>query len=230
MGGMADPAALLAASRWLAESALAGAAEAALLEGLCRRMQEIGLGLSRVSVGIDTLQKDIVMAGAGTYSGPAAGTLSYFMAPIMPYKAFGNTTDPESGVYFRTDAISLLYVPPTPSQTTISQDMPQPSAELKVHPQPNCPGGSSNDLCGFEIGDRLIIFDAEGNWDLFTVTQVQDAAAHLQHQGQPFTVGYATGSNVTIVLPSTPSVQWAAVTSTVGETSVAEQRNRPSGW
>ncbi|MGE0121188.1 MAG: adenylate/guanylate cyclase domain-containing protein [Dongiaceae bacterium] len=52
---MADPAALLAASRWLAESALAGAAEAALLEGLCRRMQEIGLGLSRVSVGIDTL-------------------------------------------------------------------------------------------------------------------------------------------------------------------------------
>jgi adenylate cyclase len=52
---MTDPAALLAASRWLAESALAGAAEAALLEGLCRRMQEIGLGLSRVSVGIDTL-------------------------------------------------------------------------------------------------------------------------------------------------------------------------------
>jgi hypothetical protein len=153
----------------------------------------------RLRVGIDTLQKDIVMAGAGTYSGPAAGTLSYFMAPVMPYKAFGTTTDPENGIYFRTDAISLLYVPPTPSQTTISNPMPPQSSEIKVNPQPNCPGNQQNDLCGFEIGDRLIIFDAEGNWDLFTVTNVQDAAAHLQHQGQPFTIAYATGSNVTAV-------------------------------
>ena len=38
--------------------------------------------------------------------------------------------------------------------------------------------------------------------------------------------GGATLSKVTIVLPRTPSVQCAAVTSTVGETSVAEQRNR----
>jgi adenylate cyclase len=51
----ADPASLLAASRWLAESALAGASEAALIEGLCRRLQDLGLGLSRVTVGIGTL-------------------------------------------------------------------------------------------------------------------------------------------------------------------------------
>lgn len=33
-----------------------------------------------------------------------------------------------------------------------------------------------------------------------------------------------TESKVTSVLPSVPVVQWAAVTSTVGETRVAEQR------
>jgi prepilin-type N-terminal cleavage/methylation domain-containing protein len=153
----------------------------------------------RLRVGIDTLQKDLVMAGAGIYSGPAAGTLSYFFAPIMPYRAFGTSPDPENGVFYRSDTISLMFVPPTPSQTTISDPMPPQSAEIKVNPQPNCPGNAQNQLCGFEEGDRLIIFDVEGNWDLFTVTQVQDPAAHLQHQGQPFTVGYAAGSNVTAV-------------------------------
>ena len=75
----------------------------------------------RLRVGVDSLQKDLVMAGAGTYAGQSAGALNYFIAPIMPYKAFGATTDPAQGTFFRTDAISLIYVPPTPSQTTISQ-------------------------------------------------------------------------------------------------------------
>jgi hypothetical protein len=77
--------------------------------------------------------------------------------------------------------------------------MPQPSAELKVNPQPNCPGGSQNQLCGFTEGDRLIIYDPSGNWDIFTVTQVQDSAAHLQHRQQSFSVAYGTGANVTAV-------------------------------
>ena len=38
-----------------------------------------------------------------------------------------------------------------------------------------------------------------------------------------------TESKVTSVLPTTPSVQWAAVSSTVGLISVALQRKRPSG-
>jgi type II secretory pathway pseudopilin PulG len=168
----------------------------------------------RLRVGIDSIQKDLVMAGAGTYAGPIAGALNNFMAPIMPYKAFGdaplsagpgagavsvNPADPELGIYFRDDAVSLMYVPPTPSQTTISQEMPQPSAELKVNPQPNCPGNHLNQLCGFETGDRLIIYDQTGNWDVFTVTQVQNAAAHLQHRQQTFSTAYAIGANVTAV-------------------------------
>src|SRR4029434_4858090 len=43
----------------------------------------------RLRVGIDTLQKDLVMAGAGTYNGQMAGALNYFIAPIMPYRAWG---------------------------------------------------------------------------------------------------------------------------------------------
>lgn len=166
--------------------------------GMFQAQPEVADLQQRLRVAVDSLQKDLIMAGAGTYSGASAGTLSNFMAPLMPYKAFGDTPDPVNGTYFRTDAISLMYVPPTPSQTTITDPMPAQSSEIKVTPQANCPS-KKQQLCGFEIGDKLIIFDGMGNWDFFTVTQVQDAAAHLQHRLHDFTVSYAAGSYVTAV-------------------------------
>jgi hypothetical protein len=153
----------------------------------------------RLRVGVDALQKDLVMAGAGTYAGESAGSLYNFFAPVMPYRSFGEGSDPEKGVYFRPDAISVIYIPPTPSQTTISASMPPNSAEIKVTAQPNCPGNKQNQLCGFEEGMRVLIFNPDGAWEPFTVTQVQDAAAHLQHRGQPFNNEYAAGSYVTQV-------------------------------
>ena len=42
----------------------------------------------RLRVGVDTLQKDLVMAGAGTYNGRLAGALTFYIAPIMPYRGF----------------------------------------------------------------------------------------------------------------------------------------------
>ena len=74
----------------------------------------------RLRISVDTLQKDLVMAGAGTYNGDSAGALTFFIAPVMPYVAFGDSTDPENGVFFRDDVISLLYVPPTPSHRNVT--------------------------------------------------------------------------------------------------------------
>lgn len=59
----ADPTSLLAGCRWITESALAGASEAALVEGVCGRLQDLGVGLARVMVGIDTLHP--VLGGRG---------------------------------------------------------------------------------------------------------------------------------------------------------------------
>ncbi len=58
-----DPASLLAGSRWITENALAGASEAALVEGLVSRLMDLGLALGRVTVGIDTLHP--VVGGRG---------------------------------------------------------------------------------------------------------------------------------------------------------------------
>jgi len=59
----ADPASLFASSRWITERALAGASEAALVEGLVACLTELGLALSRVTVYIDTLHP--VVGGRG---------------------------------------------------------------------------------------------------------------------------------------------------------------------
>jgi hypothetical protein len=96
---------------------------------------------------------------------------------------------------FRTDTITLAYIPNTYSQTTISSPMPNVSSELKVTDEPNCPDGQN--LCGFEEGMEVIIFDTSGNYDMFTITQVQDDAAHLQHRGQDLSYPYQTGASVT---------------------------------
>ena len=39
-------------------------------------------------------------------------------------------------------------------------------------------------LCGFKDGMRVLIFDPDGGWDPITITQVQDPALHLQHDGK----------------------------------------------
>jgi len=169
-------------------------------EGTFQKEPEVSDLQQRLRVGVDSLNKDLVMAGAGTYAGEMAGALSYFIAPVMPYVAFGDVTDPSKGVYFRDDVISLVYVPPTPAQTTISQAMPPKSAEIKVNEQPNCPPIKGEELCGFSPGKHAIIFDESGNWDMFTITQVQDPAVHMQHRDDAFSVGYSANSALTEIV------------------------------
>src|SRR5262249_907440 len=54
---------LVVSSRWIAEAALAGASEAALVDGVCARLEELGFELKRVMFGIDTLHP--VVRGRG---------------------------------------------------------------------------------------------------------------------------------------------------------------------
>lgn len=149
----------------------------------------------RVRVGVDTLTKDLMMAGAGAYSGPLSGSLGGFFAPIQPSRQ-GNLVDYDDGpgVFF-PDRMTLFYVPSTFSQTSIAQAMPTTSAELKVDDEPGCPRGQN--LCGFLEGMQVIIYDDTGAYDTMTITNVQDQAAHLQHNQQgDLSKAYAAGAKV----------------------------------
>lgn len=151
-------------------------------QGTFQAQPEVADMQQRLRVAVDSVSKDLVMAGAGSYMGASNGALHNFFAPIMPYKygdLYQSVTD-----YFDPNAITLLYVPPTPAQTKVVRALGNNSQELDVEAQRNCGTDKKEALCGFEIGMRVVIFDIDGSWDTMTITNVQDAALHLQHSGK----------------------------------------------
>jgi prepilin-type N-terminal cleavage/methylation domain-containing protein len=149
-------------------------------QGSFQTQPEVADMQQRLRVGTDRLYNGLIIAGAGVYSGSAVGALSNFFAPVLPYRVGRLENDPARGVFFRDDAITIFHVPTTASQCTIRDQMPRPSSEVKVNAEPGCP--ASDPLCGFEQGMRVIIFDATGSFDFFTITAVQSDSLHLQHR------------------------------------------------
>jgi prepilin-type N-terminal cleavage/methylation domain-containing protein len=176
--------------------------------GSFRTQPEVADLQQRLRVGNERLYNGLVVAGAGIYSGQALGTLGQFFAPVLPYLVGALHNDPASGVFFRTDAITVFHVPTTASQCTIRDKMPQPSSEVKVNAEPGCP--ASDPLCGFEQGMRVIIFDATGSFDFFTITAVQSDALHLQHRPPinpaDFSKAYDVGATISQV--NTDAYYW----------------------
>ena len=91
-------------------------------QGMFAAQPEVSDMQQRLRIGVETLYKDLLMAGAGTYSGAGVGTLGNYFASVIPGRIGDVTPDPPGT--FRTDRITLLYVPPTASQTTIRDAMP----------------------------------------------------------------------------------------------------------
>ena len=174
-------------------------------QGVSRVQPEFADMQQRARVAVDTLYRDLLMAGAGPYMtedpNSLRGSLSNYFAPILPYRTGRVNPDPPGS--FKNDTITIVYVPNTSSQTTISQPMPNESAELKVNVPDRCPNdgtGVNKPLCGFVDGQSVLIFDpATGGFDTFQITQVQADAAHVQHRGQIFSEAYETGAVITEV-------------------------------
>jgi prepilin-type N-terminal cleavage/methylation domain-containing protein len=157
--------------------------------GISKTQPEVSDMQERMRIAADAIERDLLMAGAGTYSGSIAGALSNFFPPILPRRSGALNPDPE--LTFFDDRISIAYVPDTAAQTSVSTLMPQPSSEIKVTKQPGCP--VTHQLCGFDVGMRVVIFDDTGTYDIFTITEVQEEALHLQHRppNPDFTKAYS---------------------------------------
>ena len=163
-------------------------------QGTSQTAPEISDLQQRSRVATDRLFSELMMTGAGPYQGARVGALVNYFTPIMPRRVGRIAPDPLDA--FRTDTITLAYIPNTYSQTTIAAAMPNVSAELKVKDDfGNC--AAADPLCQFEEGMELIIFDSSGNFDAFTITEVQGDAAHLQHRGQDLSYPYQIGATVT---------------------------------
>jgi hypothetical protein len=150
----------------------------------------------RLRVGVDALAKDLIMAGAGTYAGSPAGALNGVFAPVLPYRIGDVNDDRARNVFYRPDTISIMYVPPTPSQATTAEAMTTTATQVKLAAQSSCPPSTPRSVCEIGEGMRLLIFESHGRHDLLTVTRVEDDTLHVEYGGA-LSVPYAKGSSVT---------------------------------
>lgn len=192
-------------------------------QGMFAAQPEVSDMQQRLRIAVETLQKDLLMAGAGTYSGNnKLGSLGTYVATILPDRE-GNISPDPPGTYKcttafcesldATDTITIMYVPPTSAQTTVRETMPSNSSELKVTAQDGC--DKKDELCGFNIGMQVMIFDDTGTSDVFSVTNVQSDALHLQHKGTDLSKAYP--ANSTYVTQIAAATYWLK-TDTVAET------------
>jgi prepilin-type N-terminal cleavage/methylation domain-containing protein len=165
----------------------------------------------RARVGVDALQRDLMMAGAGMYAAGAVGPLHHALAPVMPYRAVGTGSDSARGLYFRSDAISVLFVPSTASQTTLSSAMQAGASEIDIANPATCPVATATQMCGFATGDQLLVFDATGEWHVFTIDRA-GAGTAVTLRGQPATREFAAGANVSEVRAVTYALRADPVT------------------
>ena len=166
-------------------------------QGTFRVQPEVADMQQRLRVAADRVLNHLMMAGGGMYSGSGGGPLIQFFAPVTPYRLGRLSADPNGGVFFRDDAISLIYVPNTAAQTTTLDAVTSPSASVRVTTQAGCPTGDP--LCGFQPGQTVAVFDDTGASDAFRVTGVQGSSLELLKQGQSLSKSFASGAFITEV-------------------------------
>jgi prepilin-type N-terminal cleavage/methylation domain-containing protein len=150
----------------------------------------------RLRVASGLLYRDLIMAGAGIFHGGDAarlGPLHQFFAPVLPYRGGRTGSDPARGVFFREDAVTVVYVPSTAAQAITGAPVAA-GTDIVLDLQPGCP--HSDAACGFAKGMTVLVFDSTTAWDAFEIDDVVGSALQVTHRGHDFTRTYPAGSTV----------------------------------
>jgi hypothetical protein len=171
---------LVASGVFLAVAAVAGSA--AMRAQLAFRAQpEVADMQQRVRVAGSVIGRDLLMAGAGPAATSLAGPLVRRFPPVAPYRR-GQIDDARAGVFYRPDALSLVYVPDTRAEADIRHTTDL-GREALVDLVPNCGVQVHERVCGFTVGMRVLLFDAHGRFDVGTVVNVAADRVRVQHGG-----------------------------------------------
>ena len=149
----------------------------------------------RLRVAVGGIARDLVMAGAGPSAGGQSAPLVYTFPPVLPFRQGAVADDPPGT--FRTDTVTVIYVPATIAQTTLRVDLAPGAQTLDVVPQANCPSAAA--LCGFASGMTILVYEQTGNFDTFTVAAVEGASSQIAIAPRPqdaLTTTYKAGANV----------------------------------
>lgn len=167
-------------------------------QGAFQTQPEVADMQQRIRVAVSEMTDHLLMAGAGSYRVDASGPLTNVLAPVVPYRIGSTLADDRRNTFYRSDTISVVYMPGDAAEAPLAAPMPGASADLTVDLTQGCPPGTT--ACGFRTGDRALVFDGGGSFDTFTVTGTQGgvlgATANLQHGLDVLTRAYPVGAHV----------------------------------
>ena len=163
-------------------------------QGAFRVQPEVADLQQRLRVAASLLNRDLMMAGAGMYSGAAVGPLMQYFPPVVPYRIGKRASDAASERPFRRDAITIIYIPDTAAQTTTRDAISERRARIRIALEPGCP--ASDRRCGFAVGDTAVVFDESGSVDTFRITAARGETLQIERQGERISKSYAPGAYV----------------------------------
>ena len=149
----------------------------------------------RLRAASDSLLADLVTAGAGAYAGAMTGPLVDYLPPVLPF-----ALDAGAGAA-GADTITTLSVPSTAAQAVLALPFPAASGAAAVAIEPGCPVGDAG--CGFRAGQRVLLFDGSGRFDIFTVRGVRGGTLDLNHELPDRFDVYPAGSKIVAVVVRT---------------------------
>ncbi len=174
----------------LVVSAVAGLAASS--DRLARSQSRVMDAQQRARVIAETLGRDLRLVGAGVDRGPMSGPLNRAFTPIWPRRV--GRLRPDSSSVARSDTVTLVHVPETVVQTTLTVSGVGPFGRLVVSP---CAGGALT--CRVARGATLALFDSLGHMDLLGV--MGDEAGEIAVRPLGRSAGaFAAGSTVAEVV------------------------------
>jgi hypothetical protein len=132
---------------------------------------------------------DLSMAGAGPTAGARDGPLIRYFAPIVPRALHTGTSSD-----IRTDAMSIVFVPVARAQTTLASPVAAGETVMMVSELGNCPQGVV--ACGLEEGASIVLFEADGRFDVAAVADVQPTGVTLRRRAGEAGPAFAAGASV----------------------------------
>ena len=169
-------------------------------QGAFAAQPEVADMQQRLRVGAETLSKVLIMAGAGAYQGPQAGSLKYYFPSVLPFRQGARNDDPPGT--FATNRITIIYVPSTTAQATLSASLSTATTSFIPTVASNCPidtmTGEPAKPCGFARDQTVLIYDDSGSFDLLTITAVEESTGTLTVNRPADATGttFAAGSTI----------------------------------
>ena len=164
------------------------------MRGIVAAQPEVADLQQRLRTAVQQLAGELANAGAGLDGTPLAGPLGATIPAIVPYRRGAVDDDGRAGRWFRSDAVSVVYVASTTAQAEVAGAVDL-GGRLLLALRPNCGPVAQTALCGFRAGMRAVLLEPRGAYDLVTVEAVGSSTVEVSYRGAPASA-YTSGRAV----------------------------------